>query len=231
MKALIGILVVVVLVAVGLVVADRVAERTASSLIAQQLTNELHLSQSPDVDITGFPFLTQVASGHYQQIDISIPSVTALSVTVRGVDATVKDVHTKPFPSTSADLRTAGAGLVDVGGLVPFSSIPLPPGFTASDSSGLLHVSGTIAVLGASIPITATEDITLEGSTVTFRPTHVQARAGGLQLNLSGAAARQLTASVDLSGMPFHIQVSRLAVVPSGLQVAGQAQNVSLAGA
>lgn len=231
MKALIGILVVVMLVATGLLAADRIAERTASSLMAQQLTSELHLSQSPDVEITGFPFLTQVGSGHYQQIDISIPTVTALSVTVRGVDATVRDVHTKPFPTSPADLRSAGAGTVEVGGLVPFSSIPLPAGFTAVDSGGDFRVAGSIALFGAAIPVTATESISLQGETVAFRPTDIQARAGELELNVSGAVARQLTASVDLSALPFHIRVSRLTVVPSGLEVAGQAQNVSLAGA
>lgn len=66
---------------------------------------------------------------------------------------------------------------------------------------------------------------------MTLRPTHIQAQAGGLELVVSGAVARRLSASVDLSGLPFHIEVSRLAVVPSGLQVDGGAQNVSLAGA
>jgi LmeA-like phospholipid-binding len=231
MKALTGALVVVVLLAAGLALADRVAERTASNLIAEQLASDLHLAQTPDVDITGFPFLTQVASGHYQQIDISIPSVTALSVTVRGLDATIRDVHTKPFPTGPADLRSAGAGTVDVGGLVPFSSIPLPPGFTARDADEQLEVSGTIPLFGASIPVAAIEDITVEGSTVTFRPTHIQAQAGGLEVDVSGALARRLTASVDLSGLPFHIEVTGLAVVPSGLQVDGGAQNVSFAGA
>ena len=231
MKALTGMLVVIVLLAAALAVADRVAERMASNLIAEQLTSDLHLPRTPDVDITGLPFLTQVASGHYQQIDISIPSVTALSVTVRDLDATIKDIHTKPFPTTPADLRSAGAGTVDVGWLVPFSSIPLPPGFTARDAGGQLEVTGTIPLFGASIPVTAIEDITLEGGKVTLRPTHIQAQAGGLELVVSGAVARRLSASVDLSGLPFHIEVSRLAVVPSGLQVDGGAQNVSLAGA
>lgn len=231
MKALIGFLVVIALLAGGLVAADRVAERVASNLVAQQLTSRLRLSQSPNVDITGFPFLTQVASGHYQQMDISIPSVTALSVTVRDVTATAKDVRTKPFPTSAADVRSASAGTIDLGGLVPFSSIPLPPGFTASDSGGQLRVSGTISVFGASIPVTATQHISLHGSTVTFHPTNIEAQAEGFTVDLSGVVAQQLTASVDLSGLPFHIQVTRLAVVPSGLRVEGQAQNVSLANA
>lgn len=231
MKALIGILVVIALLAAGLVVADRVAEGVASNVIAQQLTSDLRLSQSPKVDIAGFPFLTQVASGDYQRIDVSIPSVTALSVTVSDVAATVKDVRTKPFPTSAADVRSATAGSVDLSGLVPFTSLPLPSGFTAGDSGSQLHVSGTISVFGASIPVTATEDISLQGSAVTFRPTNIQAQAEGFKVNVPGSVAQQLTLSVDLSALPFHTQVSRVAVVPSGLQVAGQAQNVSLANA
>lgn len=231
MKALIGIVVVIALLAAGLVVADRVAERVASNLIAQQLTSDLRLSQSPSVDITGFPFLTQAASGEYRQINVSMPSVTALSVTVDDLAATVKDVHAKPFPTSAADIRSASAGTVELGGLIPFASIPLPSGFTATDAGSQLHVVGRFTVFGASVPVTAVEQISLQGSTVTFHPTSIQAEADGMKFDVPSSVAQQLTASVDLAGLPFHVQVTRFAVVPSGLQVAGQARDVSLAAA
>jgi hypothetical protein len=89
MKALTGLLVVLVLLAGGLVAADRIGANYTSNQISQHLTSQLRLSQSPTVKITGVPFLTQWASGHYQEIDITIPSVTTDSITINDVQATV----------------------------------------------------------------------------------------------------------------------------------------------
>lgn len=229
MRALLGILAVILLLAAGLVVADRVAENSASTLIAQQLRTDLRLSQRPHVNIAGFPFLTQVASGDYQEIDVSIPSVRALSATLKDVVATARHIHARPLLS-GADVRSASAGLVELGGRVPLSAIPLPPGFIASDSASKLRVSGSISAFGFSVPITATEQIALNGSRVDFRPTSIHARAGRARFDVSGTVARELTVSVDLSGLPFHARLTRLSVARSGLRVAGQARNVSLAG-
>lgn len=230
MKALLGILIVIVLLVAGLVIADRVAENVASNLIAQQVSTQLHLSQRPRVNIAGFPFLTQVASGDYQEVDISIPSVSALAATVDDVAATARGVHARPFMGSAAGIRSASASRVDLSGRIPLSSIPLPPGFTATDSGSKLRVSGSVSALGLSVPVSATEQITLTGSTVNLRPTDIQAQAGGSRFDLSGAAANQLAVSVNLSGLPFHTRVTRLTVGPSGLRLAGEARNVSLAG-
>lgn len=231
MRAFIAILIVLALLVAALVIADRVAENVASNVIAQQVRTQLHLAQRPRVNIDGFPFLTQVASGDYQEIDVSIPSVTALAATVDDVAATARGVHARPFLGSAAGVRSASASSVDLSGRVPLSSLPLPPGFTATASGSKLRVSGSISALGFSVPVTATEQITLKGSTVSFRPTDIQARAGGSKVDVSGTAAKQLTLSVDLSGLPFHVRVTRLSVRPSGLGVTGRARNVSLAGA
>lgn len=231
MKAVIGLLAVLAVLAAALVVTDRVAESYASNLIAQQLTSQLRLSQSPKVDVTGVPFLTQWASGNYQEIDISIPSVTADNVTVDDVDATVKNVHTKPFLTTGSDLGSATAGSIDLHGLVPFSAIPLPSGFTASASGSQLKVTGQVSVFGASVPVTAIENVSLHGSTVSFNPTHVQADAGGFQVDVSGTVTNQLAVSVNVSGLPFGVQATGVAVNPGGLLATAQGQNVSLSGA
>ena len=231
MRALIGLLVVLVLLAAGLVVADRVGASYASSLVSQQLTSQLRLSQNPKVEITGVPFLTQWASGNYQEIDIAIPSLTAQNITVDNVNATVKDVRTKPFLTSGSDLGSAKAGSVDLHGLVPFSALPLPSGFTASASGSQLKVTGNVSVFGNSVPVTAIENVSLQGSTIAFNPTNVQANAGGVQVDVSGTVAKQLALSVNVSGLPFGVEVTGIAVDPSGLLATGQGQNVSLAGA
>ena len=230
MRALLAILAVIVLLGAALIISDRVAERFTSGLIAQQLSTQLHLSRQPTVTIAGFPFLTQVASGDYQEVDISIPSVSALAATVEDVTATARDIHARTLLSKAADVRLASARVVDVAGRIPLSSIPLPPGFTASDSHSELRVSGTISVLGFSVPLKATEHLELDGSTVNLRPTNIQAQARGSTYQVPASVTKALTVSIDLSGLPFHARLTRLSIDPAGLHVAGRAQHVSLAG-
>lgn len=231
MKALTGFLVVLVLLAGGLVVADRAAERYASDLIAQQLTTDLRLSRAPTVNVAGVPFLTQWASGDYQEVDITIPTVTAASVTVDDVRVTLRNLRAGGFLTQQSGFASAGVGSVNLSGLVPFSALPLPPGFTASAAGSRLKVSGSVSILGVSVPVSATEMISLQGTTVTFTPTDIQAEAAGLQLNVSRYVASRLGVSVDVSGLPFGVRVTGIAVNPTGLLVTAEAQNVSLSGA
>lgn len=229
MKALIGLLVVLVVLAGALVAVDRIGESYASNRIAQRLTDQLDLSQPAKADIPDVPFLTQWASGHYQEIDITIPTVTADSVTVDDVHATVRDIQAKPFLTSGSDLGSATAGSVDLNGVVPFSALPLPSGFTASASGSQLKVSGSVSVLGTSVPVTAIENVSLQGSTVVFSPTSVQAGEAGFHFDVSGAVGRQLTLSVNVSNLPLGVQVTGVAVGSSGLQATAQGQNVPLA--
>jgi len=66
-------LLVVVLLLVGLaVVADRVAVGVAETRVGEQLAAEGGLAGTPEVDITGFPFLTQAIGGRYDEVRISL---------------------------------------------------------------------------------------------------------------------------------------------------------------
>ncbi len=75
-KLLIG----VIILAVLLVVADRVSVAVAENQISDRLTSAYGLAGKPGVTITGFPFLTQVVTGDYQQIDVSASQVPAAAL-------------------------------------------------------------------------------------------------------------------------------------------------------
>ena len=60
-----------VLIVLGLLVAvDRISVALAESAVATTLQNSQHLPSKPSVDIDGFPFLTQLASGNYSKIEL-----------------------------------------------------------------------------------------------------------------------------------------------------------------
>jgi hypothetical protein len=79
--------------------------------------------------------------------------------------------------------------------------------------------------------VTAIENVSLQGQTITFKPTSVQADAGGIHFDVSSAVTQRLSLSVDASGLPLGVQMTGIAVGPSGLLATAQGQDVSLAGA
>lgn len=75
-KAVVGILV----LAAFLTLADRWALLYAEHRAADRLKDQLHLSAAPEVDIEGFPFLTQLADRRLDEVKVTVPDVAASRV-------------------------------------------------------------------------------------------------------------------------------------------------------
>ena len=58
-----------------LLVADRVGNAVAERMAGDALQSSQHLQHRPDVDIAGFPFLNQFATGHYDKITVTAEDV------------------------------------------------------------------------------------------------------------------------------------------------------------
>lgn len=69
----------VVLVVVGVLalIADRIALRMAESDAAERIEKEYGFSQRPGIDIRGFPFLTQVMARKFEAVDVRIDGIEA----------------------------------------------------------------------------------------------------------------------------------------------------------
>ena len=86
-------LIALVILAVLLVVLDRAGLVIAQREIGSRVQSAYRLPARPGVSVRGFPFLTQVASGTYQQINVSIKSASAGGVQLENIDATFTGVH------------------------------------------------------------------------------------------------------------------------------------------
>ncbi|MCC3779473.1 DUF2993 domain-containing protein [Streptomyces sp. UNOB3_S3] len=76
-----------------LFLADRCAAMYAEKKAQQQLQSALRLTAEPQVDIKGFPFLTQVAAKRLDQVDVTVPHVAADRVTLARVRASARDIR------------------------------------------------------------------------------------------------------------------------------------------
>ncbi|MFD9815665.1 DUF2993 domain-containing protein [Streptomyces sp. NPDC059080] len=98
---------VVVAVAVAaafLTLGDRFAVLYAQNKAEEQIKKAMHLTAAPEVDIKGFPFLTQVLDKRLGQVDVTIPDVAADRVSLAKFEASARDIR------LNGDLPTAVKG-------------------------------------------------------------------------------------------------------------------------
>jgi LmeA-like phospholipid-binding len=223
-KLLIALVVLVVL----LVAADRIGVAVAENQISDRIASSYGLDAKPQVTITGFPFLTQVVAGDYQQINVSVSQIQAdgatlhdLNVHLMGVHATVGQLLGNGSSMVTAD-RATGTAIVGFGTV----NKRLPAGLHVEPDGDDLTVSGNVSYHGLQVPVKATVALGVSGSGVTVRPVNVTV-AGGI--SLPAVYASQLRAVVPLGQLPLHLHLTSVRVTPGGLQIGASAQNVQFA--
>ncbi|MFD6827955.1 hypothetical protein CH313_20010 [Streptomyces sp. TSRI0384-2] len=94
----------VLVVAALLTLVDRWAVLYAENKAEESLKRSMNLAAAPEVDIDGFPFLTQAAARRLDTVHLTVPDVAAGRVSLAEVSATGHDV------------RMSGEGLTGVDG-------------------------------------------------------------------------------------------------------------------
>ncbi|MGW5868906.1 LmeA family phospholipid-binding protein [Streptomyces sp. NPDC055239] len=87
-KAVVALVVLSAFLALG----DRWALLYAEHEAADKLKESMHLSAAPEVDIEGFPFLTQVLDKRVDKVKVTVPDVAADRISLAQVSATGTDV-------------------------------------------------------------------------------------------------------------------------------------------
>ncbi len=213
-------LIALVLLVVLLIVIDRAGAAIAGREIGSRVQTAYGLSQRPGVSVRGFPFLTQVASGQYQEIDVSITAATAGGVQLRDIQARFTGVH-----ASLSLLLGQGSGSVTAAhatgtALIPYAQVQqrLPKGITLAAAGRTLRVTGRTAL--GSINGTARLGVTRTGISVT----PVQLTVGGVS---AGALAARFTFVIPVGQLPLHLTVTGVHVSGAGLVVAATGRDVA----
>ena len=108
--------IVVVVLLILLVVADRVAAGIAENEVANQIKSQ-GFPVKPNVTISGFPFLTQLATRDFRQVNITASNVTEGPLDIANINATLHGVHVNSaFNGATVD-QVNGTALVTFAGL------------------------------------------------------------------------------------------------------------------
>ena len=244
--------VVVLIVLLGLfcalvVVADRVAayaaETTIASQAAQQMAaNDVTSPAQPDVTVTGFPFLTQVLRGRYDQVTIVVDQPTAGGVTFDRITLVATGVHAALGAITShqgqitADLvaGTAEISWQSVTSLLDLSAVPGVDLSTVQLSvvDDQIRLRIPIAVAGQRATLVATGSVAVAAGTVRLQVNQVTAEgSAAVPSGVTAQVKRELNGvEIRIPVLPYRLVVNRVQTTSSGIVATASAEGIVLAG-
>ena len=223
------VLVVVVGLVLLLVIGDRVGVTIAENQVAETMQQSSHLAAKPDVDISGFPFLTQLASKDFDQVTITaedVPlgtsSVHVDAHTLRAVMDDVKiasDLHSVTITHGTADAVVSYAQI----------SQALSPVHVSYAGGNKVHASVAVGLpglgnrtLGVDLsPGLVGDALNFGVSTITGVPDFLLGRAE----DLIGSSVGK---HIPLDRIPFGLQVKAIHAGSAGIVVQLVGDHVTL---
>lgn len=153
-KVVIALCVVLAFLAVG----DRWAALYAENKAAKKVQDALKLHAEPEVHINGFPFVTQLAGGRLDNVDVTIPDMPAGRISVAQVKGSINDVRIVGDAPTSIKGAVLGRMHGDV--LLDFDDLDRELGtsqvdFTAGKSPDTVLANGQLPVAGEKVTVRA----------------------------------------------------------------------------
>jgi hypothetical protein len=225
-----GLLILLVIVALVLVAADRIGLFMAERAVASKVQSSQDLTSRPAVHIEGFPFLTQVMANRYRAVRLDSDHLTVGAqdkrVALDSLDARLTGVRaTNHFSGVTAERVTATAQI----GYPQLSQLlGIPLGY---QPGGRVQTHKSVTVLGQTITGTVSALVTVpRGDELGFSDVRVGVASTGVRLpqsvvdELTAVFSRQLS----LTGLPFGLRVQELAAASSGVRVTAVASNVRL---
>lgn len=200
----------VVVLIVLLVVADRVGDAVAERLAGDTLQSSQHLEHRPDVDIAGFPFLNQLATGHYDKITVTADDVS-LGPNARGLRLSTLQVvlhHlsvSRSFSHFHADTATA-TGTIGLAQLSQAIGVHL-----SYAGSGRVAITKNLSVAGQTLRVRVTAKPYLHNRALAFTDASV-AGADGVAGAAVDALTRAFGISIPLQDIPFDVRLKSLRV-------------------
>lgn len=209
-------LVVVIVLGTLFVAIDRVALGIAEDKAASRLQTSQRLPNKPDVSVAGFPFLTQLLAGRFDEITVSASGVEVGNArTLRIAEVTVHLHHvTVPhdYSSVRADAAVADARIAD-------DDLSRTLGFAVrGDGNGRLQATPSVTIAGQrfSGSVTAVVHASSRGG-ITFSDVQVSAAGLAVPAVVSRALGAVFDTTVSLAGLPFDVQVDGVDVTGAGV--------------
>lgn len=216
-----------------LVLADRFAAGIAEDRVAAQVAEKGALQGPPEVDITGFPFLTQAFAGRYDEVRVELtaaelgrPEGTRAELALRGVEVPLS-------AALSGSVQQVPVERIDGTATLSYSllSEQLGGDATLSREGAGLRITRTVELLGQTLPLTAAGAVTLDGSDLVVDVGEASGAGVDVPDWLLDQAADLLDLRYPVPPLPFGLQLTEVTPGDDGVDLGLQAAGTVLAAA
>ncbi len=223
-------LITLAVIALVLVVVDRIAVTVAQGAIASQVSASGELSGGPGVSIGGFPFLTQALSGNYSSIEVHADGlagnrgVSQFDASLTGVRLPLSAVLSGSVDRVPVDLLTSRA-------VLPYAELEKRVAkrrLTLSPAGDLLRVTGSVTVLGRTLSASALSSVEVSGNNVRVTAQRFEVGAKAADAVLTAALGKRLDFTVGVGKLPYGLVLRSVSVTPTGIMAAASARNTAL---
>ncbi|MFJ2937382.1 DUF2993 domain-containing protein [Streptomyces sp. NPDC087219] len=228
MRALRILLIVAVVLGGVLVGIDRLAVAYAEDEAAGRVKLSSAKSDAVEVDIKGFPFLTQVAAKRLDEVDVRLTGVTATAgdknIRVGELNVALRDV------TVTGDWSGAKAGSASGTALISYADLTAASdqeAVVAYGGNGKVKVTGGVKVMGRTLTRTVVSTVTVvNGDTIRVRADEVPGEGiPGIE-----DLVRARTDFDRSIGVIAGMKVEKVEPRPDGLAVSVTGRDVVLAG-
>ncbi|WP_306191368.1 MULTISPECIES: DUF2993 domain-containing protein [unclassified Streptomyces] len=241
MRALRVLLIVVVILGVLFVVVDRVAVHFAQNEAADKLRSTENLASTPDVSINGFPFLTQLASGELDDVEVGIKDYDAATgdgtrkIRIDDLKADMKGVRfSGDYSSATADSATGTATIAYDELLKTAKSEPTDVGFgikaqvvgLSYGGNGKIRVAVKFSLLPE--PISVLSSVTVRNDKVQVHADSLPRLAGVQLIESRFRSITDFQQAIDQ--LPGDIRLDSVQAAKDGVEITVKGSDVKLAG-
>lgn len=210
--------IVLIVLAVLALVADRGGQLAVERVAAGRIKTTLSTPDRPNVDLGGFPFLTELMRGRIRHAVIDVVDADGGKVQIARLHADLHGVSRHGDGITTEQI--SGDGLITYDALTEAAK-PLRVDF---GGSGLVRITTEVTVLGRELTASASGRPRIEGETLLIKPEQVDISETGD----AGIAARQVPdIRVPLRDVPPNLNVT-LDPQADGLHFSFSGDNVAL---
>lgn len=221
--------VVLVLVAVA---ADRVAVAVVDRAIATRLAAAGGLSAQPQVDVRGFPFLTQAVRGRYDDVAVQATGVPAGALRLQSFSARLQGVAVPLGTALSGSVTAVPVDRIDATALVGYAELSArvaDRGLSVTAASdGLVRVTGRVTVLGRALEASALSRPRLQGAQIVVTAERFEVGSTAADAVLSRALGSRLDFRLTLGALPFGLRLTSLAAGPDGVTLGARSDGAVL---
>lgn len=239
-------IVLVVVLGIAAVVADRVAASVAEKRIAQLVKDQgarQHVQVgSVGATVDGFPFLTQAWRGRFQGGELVLRDVTVTNAGTRTGTVKISTVNVDVVGLTvPRDVLTGSAQPHDVvadrlngTASVPTSQLAAAvgmKGLVLSGSGDTVRFTAPVSVAGLSLNVNGTARIRLQGDRVLLDVQNVQAAGVEVPKAIIDQVTSQFAGGATLPPLPLGLKVTSVRLKGTDVEITGEARKVNLASA